>query len=344
MSPEQAAGAAHRIDGRTDIYSLGMVLYQMLCGRVPFRANHPRELLRQVREDEPQPPRQLDGDIPPELERACLKALAKRQQDRYTTAADFAEDLRAGHSRLPGRSTRHHPGGPPPGYPVAMRHRGAGSIAAELRDVAARPPPRPRGRAPSDHRPGLRLRTVRVRSIPGGSRRGGPGRSAANFQQAASGGGRFDGTVVQCNEQGVLVCFGYPVAFEDAARRAARPASASSRNQGPRRTAPPRTRAGAESVGRHPHRPGRRGDGGECDLAGGRGAERGGPAGGRRRARPRRLQRGHAPADPGPVSNASASVTTRSRGWRSPSNSSEWTESVRTTTPSRRRDRPGSRR
>src|SRR5205085_6192647 len=94
MSPEQAAGTAHRIDGRTDIYSLGVVLYEILTGRVPFRAPNLQELLRQVRDDEPQPPRQLVGDIPPELERACLKALAKRQQDRYTTAGDFAADLR----------------------------------------------------------------------------------------------------------------------------------------------------------------------------------------------------------------------------------------------------------
>ena len=94
MSPEQALGTAHRIDGRTDVYSLGVVLYELLTGRVPFRANILPELLRQVCEDEPQPPRQLVPEIPPDLERACLKTLAKRQQDRYTTAGDFAEDLR----------------------------------------------------------------------------------------------------------------------------------------------------------------------------------------------------------------------------------------------------------
>src|SRR5262249_29685224 len=94
MAPEQVAGAAHRIDGRTDIDSRGVVLSEMLCGHLPFRASNLRELLRQVRDDEPQPPRQLNRDIPPELERVCLKALAKRLPDRYMTAADFAEDLR----------------------------------------------------------------------------------------------------------------------------------------------------------------------------------------------------------------------------------------------------------
>jgi serine/threonine protein kinase len=72
MAPEQVAGAAHRIDGRTDIYSLGVVLYQMLCGRLPFRASNTGELLRQVRDDEPQPPRQLRREIPSELEQVCL--------------------------------------------------------------------------------------------------------------------------------------------------------------------------------------------------------------------------------------------------------------------------------
>src|SRR5262249_51739276 len=77
MSPEQVAGVAHRIDGRTDIYSLGVVLYEMLCGRVPFRSNDLGELLRQVHDDEPQPPRQLVPDLPPEPEQGCLQAPAQ---------------------------------------------------------------------------------------------------------------------------------------------------------------------------------------------------------------------------------------------------------------------------
>jgi serine/threonine protein kinase len=94
MSPEQANGEGHRVDGRSDIFSLGVVFYELLTGRRPFRAASRADLLEQIVSVEARPPRQMDDTIPKELERICLKALSKRATERYTTAADFAEDLR----------------------------------------------------------------------------------------------------------------------------------------------------------------------------------------------------------------------------------------------------------
>jgi tetratricopeptide (TPR) repeat protein/serine/threonine protein kinase len=94
MSPEQALAKRVVIDHRTDVYSLGATLYELLTLRPPFPGTDRQELLRQIAFDEPLPPRRLDRAVPAELETIVLKALEKSPADRYATAQELADDLR----------------------------------------------------------------------------------------------------------------------------------------------------------------------------------------------------------------------------------------------------------
>ncbi len=94
MSPEQALGRHDALDHRTDIYSLGATLYELITLELPHAGTDRRELLRQIADDEPRRLRKLDPTIPPELEIIVLKAMAKEPASRYATAQQLADDLR----------------------------------------------------------------------------------------------------------------------------------------------------------------------------------------------------------------------------------------------------------
>lgn len=92
MSPEQARGDSNKVDGRSDVYSLGVILYEMLTGRRPF-GGASSLLLHQIQSKDPRDPRSLNRKIPRDLETICLKALEKSPAKRYQTAQELADDL-----------------------------------------------------------------------------------------------------------------------------------------------------------------------------------------------------------------------------------------------------------
>jgi serine/threonine protein kinase/Tfp pilus assembly protein PilF len=93
MSPEQALAKRTVVDHRTDVYSLGATLYEMLTLQPAFAGKDREELLRQIAFEEPTPPRRINQAIPAELETIIVKAMAKEPADRYVTAKELAEDL-----------------------------------------------------------------------------------------------------------------------------------------------------------------------------------------------------------------------------------------------------------
>jgi hypothetical protein len=124
FSPEQAQ-AGNSLDARSDVFSLGVILYELLTSRLPFHGETLIEQIRQLREQDPVLPRRVDANIPGDLQNICLKALEKDPRDRYASARDMADDLQ-----------RFLAGEPVLALPAAYGRLMSGKIEQHVRELA----------------------------------------------------------------------------------------------------------------------------------------------------------------------------------------------------------------
>lgn len=198
MSPEQARGDGHRIDGRTDIFALGVILYRMITGELPFKGGSVNEVLRRVVSADPVPPRRHDRNIPEALESICLKAMAKEVAERYTTAGDMASELREFLKKYQSKDQAENKEERTSASRSLAMQRQVTVLNCEC-DLFDSDEFLEQFTAEEQHSLFREYKQVCKKCVD-----------------------EFGGTLVQSTGQSLLVCFGYPTAYEDAAQRAVR--------------------------------------------------------------------------------------------------------------------------